>query len=48
MKYGAEKQQLADVVEQYRQAVERRDADSLRKMASLNYYANGHDDQGRR
>lgn len=40
VKYSAEKQQLADVVEQYRQAVERRDADALRKMASLNYYEN--------
>ena len=39
--YSAEKQELADLVERYRRAVESRDTDSLRKMASLNYYENG-------
>ena len=41
VKYTAERQQLADLVERYRRAVEMRDAESLRKMASLNYYENG-------
>ena len=41
LKYSAEKQQLADVVERYRIAVEQRDSDTLRKLTSLNYYENG-------
>ena len=35
VKYSAERQQLANLVEQYRSAVERRDTESLRKMASF-------------
>jgi hypothetical protein len=38
--YSAERAELAQVVERYRQAVEQRDADVLRKIASLNYYEN--------
>ena len=41
IKFSESKQELADVVEQYRVAVEKRDVDSLRKLASLNYYENG-------
>ncbi len=41
VKYSTEKQELANVVERYRVAVEQRDADTLRKLTSLNYYENG-------
>ncbi|MEE2787175.1 MAG: nuclear transport factor 2 family protein [Myxococcota bacterium] len=39
--YSEEKQELADLVERYRRAVEQRDVETLRAMTSLNYYENG-------
>ena len=41
IKFSKPKQELAQVVEQYRVAVEKRDVATLRKLASLNYYENG-------
>ena len=41
IEYTDEKQALADVVERYRVAVEQRDADALRGLASRRYYENG-------
>ena len=40
IKFSPEKQEIADLVEQYRLAVEQRDVDALRTMASLKYYEN--------
>ncbi len=39
--YTSERQELADVVEVYRVAVEARDAEKLKKLASKRYYENG-------
>ena len=41
IEYSDDKQELADVIERYRIAVEQRDADALRAMASADYYENG-------
>ncbi len=41
IEYSDEKQALADVVERYRLAVEQRDTDALRALASRGYYENG-------
>ncbi len=41
IEYSDEKQALADVVERYRVAVEQRDTDALRALASRGYYENG-------
>jgi hypothetical protein len=41
IEYTEEKQELADVVERYRVAVEQRDSDALRSLASRRYYENG-------
>ena len=40
IKFSQAKQELAQVVEKYRVAVEKRDVDTLRSLASLNYYEN--------
>lgn len=40
IEYSAEKQAVADLVERYRVAVENRDSDMLRALASRNYYEN--------
>lgn len=40
IEFTKERQQIADVVERYRVAVEQRDSATLRKMASLDYYEN--------
>ncbi len=39
--YSDEKQGVADVIERYRVAVEKRDVDTLRSLTSLDYYENG-------
>ena len=41
VEYSDEKQGVADVIERYRVAVERRDVDALRSLTSLDYYENG-------
>ncbi len=41
IEYTAERQAVADVLEHYRLAVEARDADALRGLASDRYYENG-------
>lgn len=41
VEYTAPRQQLADVVERYRVAVEQRDGDAIRAMVSRRYYENG-------
>ena len=38
--FSAEKQQIADLIERYRAALERRDADAIREMVSEGYYEN--------
>jgi hypothetical protein len=40
IEYTEERQEVADVVEQYRKAVEQRDTDALRALASRTYYEN--------
>jgi hypothetical protein len=40
IEFSKEKQQIADIVERYRVAVEQRDSAALRKMASVSYYEN--------
>lgn len=39
--YTPERQEVANFVERYRQALERRDFDTLKDMVSSNYYENG-------
>ncbi len=39
--YSDEKQGVADIIESYRVAVEKRDVDTLRALTSLDYYENG-------
>ncbi len=41
IEYTTERQELADLVERYRVAVEQRDTDALRALASRRYYENG-------
>lgn len=41
IEYTAERQEVADVVEEYRLAVEARDDAALQKLASERYYENG-------
>ena len=41
IEYTDEKQALADVVERYRVAMEQRDVEALRALASRDYYENG-------
>ncbi len=41
IEYTAERQEVADLVERYRLAVESRDADALKGLASERYYENG-------
>lgn len=40
VEYTAERQEVANVVERYRLAVEQRDSDALRALASRDYYEN--------
>lgn len=40
VEYTAEKQRLADIVERYRLAMEQRDVEALRALASRDYYEN--------
>lgn len=40
VEYSEEKQALADVVERYRMAMETRDVEALRRLASRDYYEN--------
>ena len=39
--YTPEKQEVADFIERYRQAIEQRDFNTLKDMVSSNYYENG-------
>lgn len=41
IEYTAERQALANIVERYRVAIEQRDSDALRAIASSDYYENG-------
>jgi len=41
IEYTSQKQALADVVERYRVAMEQRDVEALRALASRDYYENG-------
>lgn len=41
IEYTEQRQDVANVVERYRQAVEQRDGDALRALASRDYYENG-------
>lgn len=41
IEYSADKQALADIVERYRMAMEQRDVEALRALASRDYYENG-------
>jgi ketosteroid isomerase-like protein len=41
VEYTAEKQRLADLIERYRLAMEQRDVEALRALASRDYYENG-------
>lgn len=40
VEYSEEREQVAEVVERYRLALERRDVEALRQLASKNYYEN--------